>query len=176
MAISELQQHGCLVIFQRDCVVPHIACEVLNLLLRHFTEECIIIPSFFTRCLSISHDLTACRFWLWGYLKDKFCRGNIGNLADLKNQILLQLTQLWFWSVASRNQSYYKSVLYVDLETKWTYWKPQCKCFNLFCAFTLPLPFFRLGCKLHFCRIDSLCVKNCNDAFNYCHLVFFLCW
>ena len=89
MVISELQQHGCLVIFQWDCVLPHIACGALSLLRRHFTEDRIIIRPFFTRWLPISHDLTVCGFWLWGYLKDKFCGGNIGNLTDLKNQILL---------------------------------------------------------------------------------------
>ena len=91
MVIPELQQRGCLatVTFQQDGAPPHIAREVQNLLRRHFTEDRIISRAFPTRWPPRSPDLTPCDFWLWGYLKDKVYRGNIRNLAELKNQILL---------------------------------------------------------------------------------------
>ena len=58
-----------------------------NVILR--TDNRIISHAFLTRWPPCSPDLTPCDFWLWGYLKDKVYRGNIRNLAELKNQILL---------------------------------------------------------------------------------------
>ena len=59
------------------------------MLRRHFTEGRIISLVFPTRWAPHSPDLKPSDFWLWSYLKDKVYLGNIRNLAELKNQILL---------------------------------------------------------------------------------------
>ncbi|GBM11757.1 hypothetical protein AVEN_22898-1 [Araneus ventricosus] len=39
-------------------------------------------------------DLTSCDYWLWSHLKSVVNRGNAGNLATLRDRIILKVRQI----------------------------------------------------------------------------------
>ncbi|GBM35926.1 hypothetical protein AVEN_244990-1 [Araneus ventricosus] len=87
--IPQLQQRGCLqdIFFTQDGATPHIDRRVKLLLRQHFTDARVISRHFPTAWPSRSPDITACDFWLWGFLKDNIYRESSASLPDLKNSI-----------------------------------------------------------------------------------------
>lgn len=87
--IPSLQQRNCLdtAIFMQDGAPPHIALPVQALLRRNFSDDRVISRSFSTSWPPRSPDLNPCDFWLWGYLKSHVYKGNVPNLAVLKDRI-----------------------------------------------------------------------------------------
>lgn len=57
----------------------------------HCTVDRIISDAFPTRWPLHSPDSNPYDFVLWDYLKDKVYRGHVGNVANLKNQILVRI-------------------------------------------------------------------------------------
>ncbi|GBM68932.1 hypothetical protein AVEN_207185-1 [Araneus ventricosus] len=53
----------------------------------HFGDDRVIPRSFPTAWPPRSPDLGPCDFWLWGFLKDRVCGGNIRTLPELKASI-----------------------------------------------------------------------------------------
>ncbi|GBM96286.1 hypothetical protein AVEN_142048-1 [Araneus ventricosus] len=65
--------------------------QLLNL---QFGNDRIISRHFPTAWPPRSPDLKSCDFWLWGYLKDVVYGVPIANLAELKNRIRQQISNI----------------------------------------------------------------------------------
>lgn len=75
--------------FQQDGAPPYIGHCMEWLLRQYFTEDHIIGRTFPTSCPPSSLHTNPYDLWLWDYLKCRVYQGDVQNLTDLKNVIIL---------------------------------------------------------------------------------------
>ena len=93
--IPALADRGVLssVIFQQDGAPPHISIQVKRLLKDTFINR-VISRDFDFPWPPRSPDLTPCDYWLWGYLKSRVYLRNPANIAELKESIITEVSDI----------------------------------------------------------------------------------